>query len=303
MPKLGVGICRFQTYELTDGHIKILDAVNSANHSILFLGVPKVIGTDINPLDFETRKLMVQSKYPKMIILPLNDKYDDKYWSKQVDSKIHDLFPYIKDVVLYHGRDSFKKNYSGVHRTEEVAETPNCSATSLREKVVAVDSVDFRKGVIYSCKEKHPRIVPCVDMLVYQPSDVGIKFVCGKKQDYSKYMLPGGHFDIYQDSDVIQAGLRELKEETGIDLSNYKYSIKIHNQILIETKLNTTDVRYMTTLLYFSTNDISSLKPKGYDDFISAEIRELNFDHNIEDSLMYDPGHYGMITDFMCSIK
>ncbi len=57
---IGAVVGRFQVHELHDAHRYIIDqVVNNHKKSIIFLGVPKVVGTKKNPLDFDTRKKMI----------------------------------------------------------------------------------------------------------------------------------------------------------------------------------------------------------------------------------------------------
>lgn len=71
----GVLIGRFQVHTLHEGHRAIIDQV-CANHKkvIIFLGVPVISNTKSNPLDFATRKAMIQQLYPNVVILPQKDR-------------------------------------------------------------------------------------------------------------------------------------------------------------------------------------------------------------------------------------
>jgi bifunctional NMN adenylyltransferase/nudix hydrolase len=108
---IGAVVGRFQIHELHDAHKYLIDQV-VLNHkkSIVFLGVPKVVGTKKNPLDFDTRKKMIQSQYPDTVILALPDIGDDTLWSQELDKRIREVYS-IGDVLLYGGRDSFIPYY------------------------------------------------------------------------------------------------------------------------------------------------------------------------------------------------
>ena len=114
---------RFQVHELHEAHHYIIDQVVK-NHKkvILFLGVPKVVGTKKNPLDFESRKKMIQHHYPEIVILALPDFSDDKRWSQELDKRIKEVYP-IGDILMYGGRDSFipyYKNSGGQFSCQEL---------------------------------------------------------------------------------------------------------------------------------------------------------------------------------------
>ena len=76
---IGALVGRFQVHELHEAHKYLINQVVE-NHKkvILFLGVTKVVGTKNNPLDFDTRKRMIQQHYPDIVILALPDFGDDR---------------------------------------------------------------------------------------------------------------------------------------------------------------------------------------------------------------------------------
>lgn len=70
--EVGVIIGRFQTNKLHEGHINLISHVLS-NHkkTIILLGVSRVQNTKKNPLDFASRKAMIQKLFPSVMILPI----------------------------------------------------------------------------------------------------------------------------------------------------------------------------------------------------------------------------------------
>ena len=100
---IGVFIGRFQVHQLHDAHCDIIEQViNNHKKVILFLGVSPVIGSTTNPLDFTSRKLMIQQKYPDIVILSLPDKRDDESWSKNLDSRIREIYYMEVETHLFH---------------------------------------------------------------------------------------------------------------------------------------------------------------------------------------------------------
>jgi len=73
-PSYGIIIGRFQVNDLHDGHMELFRQVR-ARHSgvIVFVGVHPAGLTKDNPLDFPTRKAMIQAKFPEFTVLPLMD--------------------------------------------------------------------------------------------------------------------------------------------------------------------------------------------------------------------------------------
>ena len=145
---IGVIVGRFQTNDLHEGHREIIQQVID-NHDkvIIFLGISQAINTKRNPLDFITRKAMIEEIFPFGIsaILPLLDKYSDLVWSKQIDNKVREVFP-SGSVTLYGSRDSCLFYYLGKFKTIELKPTVYSSATSIREKIAkkTIRSSDFR---------------------------------------------------------------------------------------------------------------------------------------------------------------
>ena len=152
---IGVVVGRFQVHELHEAHKHLIDQVVSSHRkSIIFLGVPKVVGTKKNPLDFDTRKRMIQSPYPDVLILSLPDKPNDYDWVNELDSRIREIYP-LGEVLLYGGRDSFipfYKNGGGHFDTKELEQHTFVSGTEVRKLIseTVKNSSDFRAGVIYN---------------------------------------------------------------------------------------------------------------------------------------------------------
>jgi bifunctional NMN adenylyltransferase/nudix hydrolase len=217
--EIGVIICRMQVPELHPVHKKLIDTVCS-NHKkvILFLGVPVVEQTKRNPLDFASRKAMIQKNYPEIAIIPIRDQRENETWSYMLDSKMAEPFGNRK-FLLYGGRDSFIPYYRGRHQTVElVGNDIDTSGTAIRNEVSreVVDSTDFRKGVIYANYGRYPVIMPCADIVVYDPSTDSI--LLGRKPQENLFRFIGGHVEV-TDSCYEAAAIKELGEEApGISI-------------------------------------------------------------------------------------
>lgn len=230
---IGVIVGRFQTNELHAGHKEIIQQVISSHDKvIIFLGISQAINTKRNPLDFITRKLMIEHAFPTGIsaILPLIDKYSDSVWSKQIDYKVREVFP-TGSVTLYGSRDSCLSSYLGDFKTLELSPSMYISATNIRESVSkkTLQSSDFRAGVIYSVYSSYPTAYPTVDLLIFKGGNV----LLGKKDGENMWRFIGGFVDP-TDLSLEAAAKREGYEETGLELANFKY--------LFSSKIN--DWRY-----------------------------------------------------------
>lgn len=291
----GVVIVRIQTPRLTPAHKNLFDQASIHNRFIVLIGCPRLFPTKRNPLDFETRRLMVNQQYPYAICLPIYDMWSDFFWSRQVDAKISDIAPFEKTVKIYHGRDSFKKHYHGRFETVEIKSTLEISATKFRENVKVKGTEDFREGVIWSTQNRFPMVVPCVDVLLYSKIEDELLFIGGTKEDYENILMPGGFVDI-SDPNIWEAGRREVKEEVGLEFSAeyFRKNAKIITQQYINSFRNTEDAKLWTTLLALRVNNIYDQQIKAGDDLNKVGI--FNYSRNPD---VIDKEHRALIGEFL----
>lgn len=229
---LSVVIGRFQTPYLHEGHKELLRvAANYSENLLVLIGCTVAVGTDRNPMDFETRKNLI--KY-NCEIKPLYDMLSDVDWSNQIDKIIEDL-GFEKAIILGGKDNSIEDYYSGKHEVKIINDVGIHSATSIRKEIAKSqprDSEDFRAGVIYATERRYPIVYSTVDVIVENDN----KYLVGKKGD--KYCFVGGFVDV-DDESLQYAAIRELEEETGItsfgDI-DYRGSIKIDDERYKGTK-------------------------------------------------------------------
>jgi bifunctional NMN adenylyltransferase/nudix hydrolase len=179
---------------------------------IIFLGIPVIQNTRKNPLDFATRKAMVQKNYPDVIILPLKDQRNNEIWSDDLDSQIKIPFG-ERSALLYGGRDSFIPYYSGKYRTTELVTDTYVSGTEIRNKISKqlLNSSDFRAGIIHANYAQRPVTYSTVDIVAYNDNN---QILLAKKPNENKYRFIGGFVD-RTDSGFEHSARREFMEETG----------------------------------------------------------------------------------------
>jgi len=227
----GVIIGRFQTPYLTKGHRYLIDTVYNNHHNvIIFIGVSVGQPTKRNPMDYTTRKLMLDDCYPNAIILPIKDNVSDSVWSENIDNSI--ISATHKDAILYGCRDSFINYYSGKFKTVEIETPHDDNATDIRKKVAenCNCSEQFRAGIIYAISNRFPSPYTTVDVAMIKDD----KILFGKKKGEPFYRFIGGFLDS-PDESIAFAAKRELSEETGgVEADNF--------ELIGESKIN--DWRY-----------------------------------------------------------
>lgn len=229
---IGVIIGRFQVHELHEAHKQMIESVLARhNKVILFLGVSPTLSTKRNPLDFLSRKVMFEEQYGNRIsvILPLNDKKSDHVWSKQVDSKIREVFP-LGSAVLYGSRDSFIPHYHGQFEVIELVPSSLVSATEIRQSVSkkVERSREFRAGVIYACYNSFDLVHPVIDVAIMNEDESHV--LLGRKKDETEFRFVGGFADV-KDENLEQTVRREAYEETGLEIGDIQYiaSMKVRD--------------------------------------------------------------------------
>ena len=274
---IGVLVGRFQVHELHDAHKYLIDQV-AENHKkvILFLGVPKVVGTKKNPLDFDTRKRMIQHHYPNIVILALPDFGDDKRWSQEMDKRIKEVYP-IGEVLMYGGRDSFipyYKNGGGQFDCKELDQYTFVSGTEVRKMVSeqVKDSADFRAGVIYQSYNQYPKVHPCVDVAILDSNQE--KLLLAKRPFEDGWRFIGG-FSHPNDVSFEQTAKRKIREDVGINLvvSELKY---IGSTVIPDWRYQSEEDKIITTL-YKTVKGWGSIEPSDdVSELMWVDISELD---------------------------
>ena len=219
----GVIIGRFQVDELHSGHRNLIDSVLERHRkTIILLGVAPLANSINNPLDFESRKQMICSYYPEVIVLYVKDVNNDDQWSKQVDSIIGDVLSPTQTALLYGSRDSFIKHYSGRFDTYELPTEHAKSGTEIRAEIgrEARASADWRAGVIWASRNRFPVSYQTVDVAIFNPDYT--QMLLGQKKGEEGWRLIGGFADPNSTS-LEDDARRESMEEASVKLDNLSY--------------------------------------------------------------------------------
>jgi len=286
--EVGVIIGRFQTNSLHEAHLEFINHVLS-NHKkvIILLGISRIQNTKRNPLDFASRKAMIQMEFPNVVILPIRDNRSDERWAQEVDQMI--MVPFgEKKTLIYGSRDSFIPHYSGRHSVVELGAVGNHNATNLRESVAkeTLNSSDFRAGIIYQTYNQRAVTYPTVDVCVY--NDKG-EILMAKKPNEKLWRFVGGFVDP-SDASYEHAAYRELQEETGgnLDAGTAKSFKYITSQKIDDWRYRKEESGIMTTLFLVKRNHGYA---KASDDIAVVEwipIREFSNFHGIRTQVMIE---------------
>lgn len=219
---IGIIIGRFQTSKLHDGHSELIKQIKNKHPIVaIFLGISPLIHSKKNPLDFESRRQMINDAYPWIHVHSIPDNPLDTEWIKNLNFKITTTFP-NKSIRLYGGRDSFLNVYNldnPLFSSTILESGIYYSSSNVREEVRNYNlerNESFRNGVINAIQNQFSRIDVCIDVAIYNSKD---EYLLAKKipQDGDQYRFIGGFIDS-KDTSPEDAVIREVKEETGVEV-------------------------------------------------------------------------------------
>ena len=274
MKKLSVIIVRFQSSVLHDGHKAIINkCLELSDHLLIIIGSSRAKLSRKDPMDFETRKLMVEEYLGNtdfVSIIESQDFNDDTVWSSHIDGLIEKFINGKQfEVNLFGSRDSFVKYYNGKFKATELLdiEVPNISATKIRNEIYKkpLVSEDFRKGIIYASNIPYPKVYSTIDCAVFNEDYSQI--LLGRKATEKKFRFIGGFVDP-TDLSYEYAAKREVFEETNVEIDGLEY---ICSMLINDWRYTDID-KIITTL--FAGKYIMGI-PKAKDDI--QEIAWFNF--------------------------
>lgn len=217
---VGVIVGRFQAPFLHEGHREILDQVTKTHPRVLiFLGLSPLKCSVNNPLDFSTRKAMIEALYPNVEILYIEDVGNNELWSKNLDRMISKAVGPNLKVVLYGSRDSFINGYMGRYPTIELIPSKFISASEIRRQVgiKSKNTQEFREGVVWAVENQFPSFKATVDLAIIDYDNK--RLLMGQKPNEDLIRFIGGFTDPQKDKSAEDACVREGKEETSLELT------------------------------------------------------------------------------------
>ena len=256
-PSYGVIVGRFQVNDLHDGHMELFRQVRFRHSGVIvFVGQHPAGISKNHPLDFPTRKAMIQAKFPEFTVLPLPDQRTDELWSKSLDAAIGSVITGESEVVLYGGRDSFVPHYKGRYKPVELhlpVETQKVSGTMLREEFSnkVIESDEFRAGMIYAAAHQYPVCYATVDIAIFTTDYTEILLGRKPSDPKNKWRFIGGFAE--KARGTYEADARtEVMEETGLDSNVMDY---IGSAVIPDWRMNVPDKGIKT--IFFATTTMS----------------------------------------------
>lgn len=317
-----VFIGRFQPLHV--GHLHVIRAaLAQSKHVLLLCGSANRPRSASNPFSFEERRRMIldtlsEAERTQVSVLPLNDYlYHDAQWVKQVRSlvaanshtsdrvglighaKDHtsyylSLFPEwssvdVSSVSTVNATDIRHAFFSNHHANIETISNPVAKALSefvassyfnrIKQEIEYIDTYKQQWQVA-----PYPPNFVTVDALVVCKSHV---LVIQRKHNPGKGLLalPGGFVD--PDETLIAACLRELAEETQLNLQEAQARSALIDRQVFDEPRRSVRGRTITHVYYFELADNDHLPSvSASDDAIDAywlPINELNAVHFFED--------------------
>jgi bifunctional NMN adenylyltransferase/nudix hydrolase len=229
-PDYGVIVGRFQVNDLHDGHMELFRQVNARHSGVIVFVGKHPAGLSVNhPLDFPTRKRMIQAKFPEFTVLPITDTRTDELWSEALDAAIASAVDGPASITLYGGRDSFVPHYKGKYKPVELAlpiETQSVSGTDIRAEFAnkVIESSDFRAGMIYASAHQYPVVYPTVDVAIFNSDYTEIALGRKPSDPKNKWRFIGGFAEKSANRSTYESDARtEALEEAHADTNEMEY--------------------------------------------------------------------------------
>jgi bifunctional NMN adenylyltransferase/nudix hydrolase len=210
-------IARFQVAELSEKQIQLIARLSATHKRLLVvLEESPVPASKRNPLDVETRKLMLLESFPALQIQSLKPVSSMQKWSETLDKLIEEQFA-GEEVVIYGEEGMLDQRYFGVYKYQETTVEEEFASGEISDTWKS--STAFRKGAIHTVQSQYAKVNPTVDIAIID----GDKLLLGRKPNQEKFRFIGGFADP-ADADFEQSARREAEEETGLKVEEIRYA-------------------------------------------------------------------------------
>ncbi len=317
------------------GHESLLQAaLGVAQQVVVVIGSAYKSRDARNPFTWEERKAMVQATLsaadlPRVKFLPVRDYYDDDCWNSAVRNAVAALTDAQDKVVLV----GFKKDATSYYLDhfpawtyQTIAPVHAIDATFLRNCYFEMQDASAR----YAAMSAHvsgaviaylqawagtptyaQRAREHIAVVQYRKRWTGDVYLTadavvvasqrvllvkrGGDVGHGQWALPGGFVD--KNERFYHAALRELQEETGLNLSPSVMRQACKAQQVFDHPLRSARGRLITTAYYFDLETMALPTVQGADDALEASWIPLNQLAQLEDQLFED--HAAILDKFI----
>lgn len=231
--QLGVFIGRLQPFHI--GHKEVIDRMIMECDSVLILlGSANCERSYRNPWSYKEREEMLRKEYGNEVLIePLNDYlYDDAAWRADVRLTINKHAGEDKVTIYGHSKqDTDYLNWFGEFRYIEVTTSSTVSGTEVRKSMFLQNTLPEKaqhEAYYMHREETMFRAYPYQETLNFLTADALVvtrdKILLIKRKNYpgkGSWAMPGGFKN--RNETIYDCIVRELYEETGIVLADYKY--------------------------------------------------------------------------------
>ena len=283
--KIAVIVGRFQVAELTQGHLDLFHKVIDDNYGsiLVVLGLSYTKCTQRNPLDFESRRLMLEDAFPgKFNIQYLRDNASDIVWSKNLDTIIDDVAA-NRDVVLIGSRDCFYNCYFGKYKSNFLEYVPKVYVSGSEQRKSISKQIKsnkyWRAGCIYATMNQYPSVYATVDCAIFNDMSLN-QIYLARKKDEDLYRFVGG-FSSPTDDSFESAARREAAEETKLETEIIEYigSCKI-NDWRYQLEVNKIITNFYAMVKVFGraepSDDINELHLLDFDGLVKEDFIDIH---------------------------
>lgn len=335
---VAVLIGRFQPFH--NGHAALLSkALETAPRIIVVLGSAFQSASAKNPFTWKERAAMIKSTLPEEVaervrFIPIRNYYDDRRWANTVldaikaetqESSRIALIGYVKDASSYYLSlfpdwtfiECFKQgNIDATAIRQIYFETENeAAATALITGLVPASINQYLKKwralfLFSALKEEHLAIRDYRKAWGTGPFVTLDAIVCanhhvllirrGTFPGKGLWALPGGFLEPHER--LLQGAVRELREETGLGVSDSDLSIALKSITVFDHPDRSQRGRTITHAHYFDLPPLTHLPEiSGMDD--AAEAHWIPIDDLIEMEEMFFEDHFNILNHFLNATK
>lgn len=239
---VGIIVGRFQTPELTESMIKLMNSVYETHiNTACFLKTHPVPGHRSNPLSFVSRRQMIQTAFPNMFVAPIMDMSVSKRWVDTLISEVRKYYPLYK-VHLYFtdGRDlAFYKEVRPWPADQLDIDGLITYDFLSAVNVTSRSSDDFRRGVMYGIANQYTKTLSTVDIGIIRTMGGKDHVLWGRKPNETLRRLIGGFEEPNETMGTTaeEDAAREVLEETNLVVKP--------EQLFYIARMNVNDWRYI----------------------------------------------------------